>query len=286
MSMPMQTRATTGAKTEAEQPVTVSFVVPTRDSARTLENCLRSIRAQAYPHIELVVVDNGSTDETFQIALAHADIVFDTGPERSTQRNVGWRAARGEIVVFIDSDMVLEAAVAAESVRRLATAPALGALVIPERSFGQGYLARCRALEKELYLGDPSVEGARVFRRQAVAEVGGYDETLYAAEDWEFADRVRAAGWDVGRLDAGVMHDEGRIGLGTLFRKKRYYGRNLRRYLGCPTIASRPVNRAALFRPGRLARSPLLTMGIVVLKSVEAAGLLCGAAGAKRAGDR
>jgi glycosyltransferase involved in cell wall biosynthesis len=282
-----QTPGTIAAQPVARSAATVSFVVPTRDSARTLGNCLRSIRAQTHPHLELIVVDNASTDATVSIARDHADTVLQVGPERSAQRNAGWRAAYGGIVAFIDSDMVLEPEVAAESVHCFARAPEAGALVIPERAFGEGYLARCRALEKRLYLGDPSVEAARVFRWEAVELAGGYDETLYAAEDWEFADRVRALGWGLGRLEAGVLHDEGRIRLAALFRKKCYYGRNLRRYLLSPQIASRPVPRGALLaRPGELLRSPLLTTGLVLLKSVEAAGLLCGAATAKQVGDR
>jgi len=266
---------------------TVSFIVPTRNSARTLENCLRSIRAQSYPHLELIVVDNTSTDTTVPIALEYADTVFDYGPERSAQRNAGARAARGAVVAFIDSDMVIEPAVAEEAAHSFAREAGVGALVVPERSFGEGFLARCRVLEKQLYLGHPSVEAARVFRREAFDKAGGYDETLYAAEDWEFADRVRAAGWGLGRLKAGVLHDEGRISLSAQFRKKRYYGRNLRRYLRDPQIASRPMRRSALLaKPGELLRSPLLTTGLVLLKSVETAGLLCGAAAAGQVQDR
>lgn len=269
-------------RTRTAHPPTVSFVVPTHNSARTLQSCLRSIRAQSHPNVELIVVDNGSTDATVLIARAYADRVFTFGPSRSAaQRNAGWRAARGEIVVFIDSDMVVERGVAAESVRCFRLDPDVGALVVPEHSFGEGYLARCRALEKQLYLGDPSVEAARVFRAEAVAEAGGYDETRYAAEDWEFADRVRAVGWGVDRLEAGVLHDEGRISLGALFRKKRHYGRELRGYLGRPDIAGRAAGRAALLaRPAELARCPLLAVGIGVLKAVEAFGLLCGTVGA------
>lgn len=273
-------------RTRTAHPPTVSFVVPTHNSVRTLESCLRSIRAQSHPNVELIVVDNGSTDSTLLIARAYADRVFAFRPTRSAaQRNAGWRAARGEIVVFIDSDMVVERGVAAESVRCFRLDPDVGALVVPEHSFGEGYLARCRALEKQLYLGDPSIEAARVFRAEAVAEVGGYDETRYAAEDWEFADRVRAVGWGVDRLEAGVLHDEGRISLSALFHKKRHYGRDLRGYLCRRNMAGRTAGRAArLARPSELVRCPLLAVGIGVLKAVETFGLLCGAVGATRVG--
>ena len=62
---------------------TVSFVVPTRNSARTITACVNSLRAQAYPDVEIVVVDNESTDGTADRArLAGADLVVIAGPER------------------------------------------------------------------------------------------------------------------------------------------------------------------------------------------------------------
>ena len=73
----------------------VSFVVPTRNTERTLAACLASVRAQDHPDVELVVVDNASTDGTAAIAREHADIFEAAGPERSAQRNRGATLASG-----------------------------------------------------------------------------------------------------------------------------------------------------------------------------------------------
>src|SRR5438093_3699221 len=85
----------------------VSVIVPTRNSARTLEACLKSVRAQAYRQVELVVVDNESTDQSLHIARRYCDISETFGPERSAQRNRGARLASGDFLLFIDSDMTL-----------------------------------------------------------------------------------------------------------------------------------------------------------------------------------
>ena len=74
----------------------VSVVVPTRNAGRTVETCLRSIRAQTWPALELIVVDNGSTDATWAVARRHADLALRGGPERSAQRNQGIAHAAGE----------------------------------------------------------------------------------------------------------------------------------------------------------------------------------------------
>jgi glycosyltransferase involved in cell wall biosynthesis len=264
--------------------VRVSFVVPTRDSARTLDACLGSLRAQTHPDVEVIVVDNHSTDPTATIAGRYADVFAEHGPERCAQRNHGTALSSGEVVVFIDSDMVLEPHVAAAIAGRFTTAPRLGALVIPERSFGTGFLAGCRAMEKDLYLGNDRVEAPRAFRRTVIDTLGGWNEELVAAEDWDLADRTVEAGVGVGRVDALIWHDEGRIRLRATFTKKRYYGQWIEQYLRTRPAGGRRLARTALLRqPGRLLRHPLLTGGLIVLKATEATGLLLGARDARQA---
>jgi glycosyltransferase involved in cell wall biosynthesis len=88
---------------------TVSYVIPTLNSARTLERCLASIRAQDYPDVEIVIADAGSTDGTLELANAYGvDQVLDnpllTG---ESGKACGAAAAKGEILAFVDSDNVL-----------------------------------------------------------------------------------------------------------------------------------------------------------------------------------
>ena len=255
----------------------VSFVVPTRDSARTLRSCLESLRAQSYADVEVIVVDNGSSDATPRIAAELAHVVLDHGPERSAQRNAGAAAASGEMVVFIDSDMVLEPSLAREVVERFAEQPAAGALVLPERSFGDGFWAGCKALEKSLYVGDAGVEAPRAFRRSVLDAVGGWDETLTSAEDWELADRVRAGGHGIGRVQAWIWHDEGRLQLRGTVAKKRYYGRWMGDYLSRGRASGGHLRRTSLLsQPRRLAAQPVLAAGMITLKLAEATGMVLG----------
>lgn len=262
----------------------ISFVVPTRNAERSLDNCLASLRAQRHHDVEVVVVDNASQDRTKEIATRFADRVLDQGPERSAQRNRGTAESTGDVVVFIDADMVLEPRIAEEVEEAFARDPRVGALVIPERSFGEGFFASCRELEKTLYVGDEDVEAPRAFRRAVIEGIGGWSEELTAAEDWDLADRVRVAGVATGRTDSFIWHDEGRIALRGTFRKKRYYGRWIARYLAAhPREGRRKLVRTALLRHGRtLAAHPVRTAGMVLLKLVEAAGLLSGARDARR----
>src|SRR6266550_6199418 len=99
----------------------VSIIVPTRNSARFLRACLDSIKRQTYRLIEIIVVDNHSTDGTIDIASEFTTSVFTFGPERSAQVNFGVRLAAGQYVYKVDSDFVLDRQVVESCVAAIAT---------------------------------------------------------------------------------------------------------------------------------------------------------------------
>lgn len=262
----------------------ISAVVPTKNSRRTIAACLESLRNQQGAEVELIVVDNSSTDGTAEIAEELADIFITAGPERSAQRNRGFEASTGEIVFFIDSDMTLEPMVCADILEVFETRPEIGAVIVPERSFGEGFLASCRELEKSLYVGDDDVEAARAFRRELFELVGKWDETLTAAEDWDLSDRTRKHNVKIARIDSWIWHDEGRISLTAQYKKKQYYGHWVAEYLRRHPEARSHISRPGMFsKPGVLARHPVKTSGMVVLKVFEVAGLAKGMRNHKKA---
>ena len=258
----------------------VSAIVTTRNSAAHLEECLRSLHEQTYGDVEVVVVDNASSDGTPRIAERHADLVLEFGPERSAQRNHGVERSSGEFVLIVDSDMVLSPRVVQECVEAMRRDGAVAA-IIPETSVGEGFWAACRALERSCYVGDETVEAARFFTREAYLRHGGYDEELTGPEDWDLPARIRRSE-PITRVEATIEHREGRLRLLALMRKKYYYGRGFGRYIARhPGLASRQlqvVRPAFLRHRRRLARHPRLTAGMLVMKAAEfaagGAGLL------------
>jgi hypothetical protein len=174
--------------------------------------------------------------------------------------------------------MILDEAVVGDCVGVVSRSGAPGA-IIPEISIGDGFLARCRALERSCYAGDDSIEAARFFTRQAFEACEGYDENLSGPEDWDLSMRI-AGGNHFPRVPSHISHDEGRLRLGDLLIKKRYYAASFLEYqrkhgqavLGQANLILRP----AFLRNWRLLlRHPILTMGFLSLKSLEAvAGLL------------
>jgi len=265
----------------------VSVIVPTRNSERTLAACLASIRAQTYPLVEVVVIDNGSTDGTVATARQLADQFYSYGPvpwiATSAQRNRGAQAAQGNYLLFIDADMRLAAEIVVACVGILQRTGSPGA-VIPEISTGEGYWARCRALERSCYGGDDSAEAARFFSRGAFEAAGGYDEELTALEDWDLSQRI-CAGASPPRITPAIVHDEGRLSLLGAAAKKRYYGASFQRLVrkhGTRALArANFIARPAFFRHWRrLLAGGVVTPGMLLLKSVEfaaaASGVLAG----------
>jgi glycosyltransferase involved in cell wall biosynthesis len=267
-----------------EIPGRVTVVVTTRDSGGTLEPLLRSVRDDGYPEAELVVVDNASSDRTVEIASRYASRILDAGPERSAQRNRGAAEATGEFLLILDADMVLGRATIARCVDA-ARETSAAAVVVPERTVGRGYWARCRALERSCYEGDETVEAARFFRREPFLAFGGYAEDLTGPEDWDLPARMRAAGETIARADGAMIdHVEDGVSLASHLRKKYYYGQSFGLYLARhPRLGSRQVIpiKPALFRNWRhLAARPTITIGILLMKLLEAfaggAGLVRG----------
>lgn len=263
--------------------VTIGIVVPTRNSARTLEACLRSIRAQTRS-CRTVVVDNHSADATQRIAQEWADEIIVQGPERSAQRNAGAAALGTDVVGFVDSDMTLEASVV-EEVAGVIAVSGHGALIIPERSVGEGFWSAVRAYERAFYVGQDSVEAPRFFLCSVFEEVGGFDVSLDAGEDWDLGQRVRAV-TGVGRIAAYIDHDEGRLTYRRACVKKAGYAVGLRSYTNRHGAAGllHALDRPYLRRPWRLTPHPLLGAGVVALKAGETAAVMYRLATGQRLG--
>jgi glycosyltransferase involved in cell wall biosynthesis len=258
----------------------VSVVVPTHNSGRTIQRCLASVRAQTWPAVELVVVDNWSTDATWEVARAAADVAVQAGPERGAQRNLGIARAAGEWVLWVDSDMTL----APDAVERsLAAAEAAGAVAVflPEVSVGSGFWARCRALERRCYDGEPSIESPRLVRADHLRGAGGFADDVTGLEDAALRNRLLAGAVRLARADTVVVHDEGRLGLAAVIRKRFYYGRSLpayrRAYPGATSAQVRGTLLAYWRRRRLFAADPVHAAGLAVLRGCEAAAWIAGA---------
>jgi glycosyltransferase involved in cell wall biosynthesis len=254
----------------------VTVIVATRNNHLTLDACLASILGQTYQPIELIVVDRNSTDGTRAIARFYTPHVFNCGPERSTQRNFGVAKASGEYVAIIDSDMELTPHVIQDCVDVIQYHQQAKGVIIPEESFGVGFWAACKRLERSFYHGNDTIEAARFFSKKTFEQVGGYDDSLVSGEDWDLSARVRALG-RIERVQSLIRHNEGRLKLLKSLRKKFYYAGLARAYLRKNDVGSKltadagPVQRYKLFlsSPKKLLGNPFLGLGMLFMKTCE-----------------
>lgn len=266
------------------EQIKVSVIVTTKNEAHNIENFLKSIKEQTYKNIEIIVVDNGSTDTTKEISKKYTDMVFDKGPERSAQRNYGVEVSNGSYVLVLDADMLLTPGVIAECVSVVTVNPDIKTITIPEVSFGENYWAKAKALERSFYFNDPAgsaIEAARFFERPAFLEFGGYDLNITGPEDWDLPERINQKYPLKHKIKSHLLHNEGKLSLWRLMSKKFYYALKLDNYLDKNRISKVSPKtvyflRSTFYKNWRLwLKDPVLSIGTLIMINAEfAAGVL------------
>lgn len=210
----------------------VSVVVPSYNAAAHLPEVLDSILAQTYEPFEIILVDDGSTDGTAAVLTPYLDRIVYIAQENSGSpsrpRNVGLRAARGELIVFCDADDPLRPDRLAEAVAVLERHPEVD-LVVSDfacatadgRLLRSSWLGGYREFRRDLvatddpdvglaagpdlyphllrhnFIGTPGV----LLRRRALDRAGEFDESLPNAEDRDLWLRLARSGCVFAILD-------------------------------------------------------------------------------------
>jgi glycosyltransferase involved in cell wall biosynthesis len=212
----------------------VSVVVCTYNGGRTLDQCVRSLQKLEYPHYEVIVVDDGSTDDTPSILARFPEVHVVRQPNRglSAARNVGLELATGEVVAYTDSDCFADPdwlTHLVDQLQRTAAAAVGGPNLTPE----DGWLAACVAASP----GQPThvlesdqvaehIPGCNMaFRRDALLAINGFDP-LYrkAGDDVDVCWRLQQSGqWITFAPGAFVWHHR-RQGPRSYLRQQAGYG--------------------------------------------------------------
>jgi glycosyltransferase involved in cell wall biosynthesis len=184
----------------SENPL-VTVIVPNYNYETSLELCLRAIQAQTYRPVELIMVDDGSTDESVAIAERLGVKVISTGRNQgvAAARNLGAAQTSGEILVFVDSDVAIYPDSVEVAVARLMADPGLGAVCSihdPEPLIRDSLIEEYRALQ--YYYWTASSEGSISFLfpatfampRRVFEEVGPFNPRLRDTEEVEYGHRL------------------------------------------------------------------------------------------------
>lgn len=256
----------------------VSVVVPVYNDPEGIRATLDSLAEQSAPteRHEIIVVDNGSTDETRTVVREYcrreSDIellVEDDVQGSYAARNRGIEAAVGSVVAFVDADMVVGSTWIEDVARRMAETDAAYLacdvrLFTPEEEGLVAKYNRLNDLHVERFVEELSFAPTccLVVRRALLEELDGFDPRLQSGGDFEFGNRVATAGRRLHYCPELVMYHPTRTSLGALLRKARRVGRGKtqlrRRYpdrYGSPLLGA--LNPGALLppRPSFMRRS-------------------------------
>ena len=264
-ALPVQDNPAPGSLT-GTVPERFSAIIPLFNCKDELRVCLDSVLAAArkYGNAEVIVVDNGSTDGSYEILqTSYRGVTALRCPELSIAalRNRGVEAASGEYLSFIDADCVVypEYFEEARATFRASDAAATGSMCgIPEASTWverTWYLLNSHSRDGFVkYLNS----GNFVIRRKAFTTVGGFDEMLTTGEDTELGQRLRRNGFGIYENHrVSAIHLRNSKTLRQLFRRHAWHGQGLMIASGASWL-----NKPLLMTCGHLA---LITLGLAQL---------------------
>jgi len=250
----------------------VSVIIPTKNSSKTLAKCLDSIKRQDYENIEIIVVDNYSTDKTLEIAKRYTNAAYTASPERSSQMNYGVEKSTGKYIYRIDSDFMLEPQIISQAVNS-AESNNYAAIIIHNTSDPTvSFWAQVRKFERDMYDSDNLNIAVRFIRRDAFLSVGGFDNRLVYGEDYDLHNRI-AERYRIGRIKPKEIHLGEYRSIKEVAKINYYYGKTAPLFLkknrsrGLKQVS--PIKKIYLKNYKQFIRHPYLTTGFLVYQVVR-----------------
>lgn len=187
----------------------ISIIIPCYNDEEFIFQSVTSALKQTYSNFEVIVVDDGSNNETKRILKTlqpHVSrIITQENKGQSAARNTGISIAKGEFIFVLDSDDFVEPTFCAKAVKILSTNSEVKIVscfsnLIYEDKHVELYKPRGGTIENFLFKN--SVLGTSMFRKDDWSQVGGYDETMRQGwEDWEFFIRLLKNGGEAVVID-------------------------------------------------------------------------------------
>lgn len=175
----------------------ISVIIPCYNQGNYLAEAIESVLAQTYSNWEAIIVDDGSTDHSAEVAKeyvqkdARVHYIYQSNAGPSAARNNGVKASSGQYIQFLDGDNKLSEQYLNLAVRYLETHPSCVLFYSRAMYFGERsdeFPIRWTGYEDMLCLN--SIDCACCVRRTDFDRVGGFDEQLRGYEDWEFFIRL------------------------------------------------------------------------------------------------
>ena len=215
----------------------LSIIIPTHNSQKTIQICIQAIVSGSYPSrdLEIIAVDNMSKDNTVKILKGFGLSVYELEgipPQVCCQRNLGALKANGDYLFFLDHDMQLSKNLFSNFLQKdQLNNGRIDAWYIPERIISNNKIwAQLRTFERDFY-NATVVDAARIIKREKFNATGKFDETLSSGPaDWDLDIQLRRMGCSFGILDECIYHHEHNISFSRYLQKKSQYTIGSKRY--------------------------------------------------------
>ncbi len=212
----------------------VSVVVCTYNGERTLDQCLASLRALDYPDYEVIVVNDGSTDDTRAVLARHPCVrtIHQENLGLSAARNVGLQASTGEIVAYIDSDCFADAdwlTFLIDQLERTGAAAVGGPNLTPPGDWLSASVAASPGQPAHVLVDDQTAEhipGCNMaFRRAALEAINGFDiQFRTAGDDVDICWRLQHDGYWISFAPGALVWHHRRTSPARYLRQQAGYG--------------------------------------------------------------
>jgi glycosyltransferase involved in cell wall biosynthesis len=213
----------------------VSVIIPALNEEKYVGRCLESIFNLNYPgsNYEVIVVDNGSTDKTIDIAKKYGVKIF-VKPKVSIAalRNFGAKQSRGDILAFIDSDCEAEKEWLNKAVKNLKKvdvtgneplAPKNGTVIQKAWEFHYN-----RNRKKEEYISSGSI----IMKKETFDILNGFNESLRTDEDYDFCERLKLKGKSIYKdKSITVIHNKSPKNICCFFKKEVWHGKEMPKFM-------------------------------------------------------
>lgn len=174
----------------------VSVIIPVFNYARYLGDAIESVLAQTYRHVEIIVVDDGSTDHTASVARLYNEVryIYQDNQGVAAARNTGLAAAKGDLIAFIDADDTWHRDKIKLQVEYLRQHPATGFTITKIKNVVEPGATYPPAVMQNILKEDQIGLATIVARREVFDQVGGFDPRYRVAEDFEWFTRAKDMG--------------------------------------------------------------------------------------------
>lgn len=194
----------------------VSIIIPCYNQAQYLDEAIESVLNQTYKNNEIIIINDGSPDETQEMAEFYAKkhnnikIIKQSNKGLAAARNAGIMMATGDAILPLDADDWIEKDYLEETVRVMVDDNEIGVVTTDLRTFGQMdevWMRPNYPVKIENLKNNNQIYVCSLIRKEAVLQCGGYNtKMIHGYEDWDLWIDIVKRGWKVGYVNRPLFH--------------------------------------------------------------------------------